>query len=91
MAFSVKHPLTMHTRQWIETIFAAHYKAMCDKHGREVGKQKIILLIDVWKIHVAKSNPDDFLPWIQAKHPEIIVIFVPGGCECSPALATVDH
>ncbi|KAI0358757.1 hypothetical protein OH77DRAFT_1397063 [Trametes cingulata] len=45
--------------------------------------EKAILLIDVWPVHIAKKNPDDFLPWLKATHKNIIVIFVPGGCKAS--------
>ncbi|VDC01763.1 unnamed protein product [Peniophora sp. CBMAI 1063] len=38
--------------------------------------QKLIWLIDVWSVHRSK----EFRDWMQEHHPEIIVLYVPGGC-----------
>lgn len=41
---------------------------------------KSVLLIDIWPVHIAKTSPSDFLNWMQSTHPNIIILFVPGGC-----------
>jgi hypothetical protein len=38
--------------------------------------QVSIWLIDCWSVHKSK----DFLAWMKINHPNIIVLFVPGGC-----------
>lgn len=70
------------TIQWCETIFFPHIQSMKSKHKLPDDVQPILLL-DAWPVHTAKKNPDSFLNWIRQEHPEVIVLFIPGGCVCT--------
>lgn len=67
------------TIDWCNTIFFPHIESMKAKHKLPATAQPILLL-DAWPIHTAKKNPNDFLNWIHREHPEVIVLFIPGGC-----------
>ncbi|PCH39630.1 hypothetical protein WOLCODRAFT_85994, partial [Wolfiporia cocos MD-104 SS10] len=41
---------------------------------------KSILLLDIWPVHIANKDTQDFLLWLKQTHPNIIVIFIPGRC-----------
>ncbi|KAF7799758.1 hypothetical protein EIP86_011000 [Pleurotus ostreatoroseus] len=85
LGFTYAHGDTRHwssrqtTKEWINDILDKYLARMRSKHGLP-DSAKAILLIDVWPVHIADSNPDDFLPWMRRTHPNIIIIFVPGGC-----------
>lgn len=40
----------------------------------------MILLLDVWAIHISKTSDDDFLPWLERTYKFIHPVFIPGGC-----------
>ena len=63
---------------------------MKTKHSlRETDKS--LLILDVWPVHIAKSVPEDFLPWIRTTHPNVIVLFVPGGCKFELSTLLMHH
>ncbi|TFK78105.1 hypothetical protein K466DRAFT_462617, partial [Polyporus arcularius HHB13444] len=64
---------------WITETLRPYYSRMRVKNDLDE-KSYGLLLIDVWPVHIAKSDIEDFLPWIRRTHPEIIIIFVLGGC-----------
>ncbi|KAE9398748.1 hypothetical protein BT96DRAFT_821561, partial [Gymnopus androsaceus JB14] len=64
---------TMHTL--VDTIIAPYF----DQKKEELGlspNQKAIWQIDVWLVHHSK----EFCSWLRENHPNIILIYVPGGC-----------
>ncbi|KAH9855110.1 hypothetical protein C2E23DRAFT_724537 [Lenzites betulinus] len=74
------------TKKWVLEVldpFLARQRAEDPELNTD---SKAILLLDVWPVHIAKSSPDDFLPWMKITHPNIIVIFVPGGCKYCKSL-----
>ncbi|KAI0772980.1 hypothetical protein BD413DRAFT_473705, partial [Trametes elegans] len=66
---------------WIEDIVLPHIARQVANNPELSEDSKALLLIDVWPVHIAKKSPDDFLPWMKRVHKNIIVIFIPGGCE----------
>ncbi|EJD34074.1 hypothetical protein AURDEDRAFT_76493 [Auricularia subglabra TFB-10046 SS5] len=68
------------TKMWVRTTLYDHYVAMCEKHNRVVGRQKLLLFLDCWPVHIAKKDPDDFLPWMRREYPYFLIVFIPGGC-----------
>jgi hypothetical protein len=60
---------------FVDHILAPYFEETKVKLGCPA-HQKSLWTIDVWSVH--RSN--EFLDWMSAKHPTIIVDFVPGGC-----------
>ncbi|EJD32784.1 hypothetical protein AURDEDRAFT_77456 [Auricularia subglabra TFB-10046 SS5] len=50
-------------------------------HNRVVGRQKLLLFLDCWPVHIAKKDSNDFLPWMRREYPYFLIVFIPGGCE----------
>lgn len=47
------------------------------KQQRGLGPQaKAIVNMDVYKVH----NSEEFLTWIKATHPDILLLYIPPGC-----------
>ncbi|EIW57159.1 uncharacterized protein TRAVEDRAFT_125658 [Trametes versicolor FP-101664 SS1] len=69
------------TKKWVLEVLDPFIARQIEEDDELSKDSKAILLIDVWPIHIAKKSLDDFLPWMKATHKNIIVIFVPGGCE----------
>ncbi|KAE9389686.1 hypothetical protein BT96DRAFT_774835, partial [Gymnopus androsaceus JB14] len=62
-------------RTLVDTIIAPYF----DRKKEELGlspNQKAIWQIDVWSVHCSK----EFRSWLRENHPNIILIYVPGGC-----------
>ncbi|KZT20912.1 hypothetical protein NEOLEDRAFT_1026779, partial [Neolentinus lepideus HHB14362 ss-1] len=66
-------------KQWVMEIFDPYIECM-KVHNSLPADAKSLLLIDVLPVHIAKKNPDDFLPWMKQMHLNVIVLFIPGGC-----------
>ncbi|KAJ7101748.1 hypothetical protein C8R44DRAFT_582586, partial [Mycena epipterygia] len=66
------HP-TMH--QLVDDIIAPYFEAT-KIELKLPASQVSIWKIDCWSVHKSK----EFLAWMKLHHPNIIVIFVPGGC-----------
>ncbi|EJD36108.1 hypothetical protein AURDEDRAFT_74619 [Auricularia subglabra TFB-10046 SS5] len=69
------------TKAWVKDILLPYHARVCQENGYPED-EPMILLLDVWPVHIAKSSPDDFLPWLQRTYPWIHPIFIPGGCAC---------
>ncbi|KAI9059118.1 hypothetical protein FKP32DRAFT_1580172, partial [Trametes sanguinea] len=86
LGFKYAHGDTRHwssketTKQWIIEVLIPFLDEQIANDPDLNAESKAILLIDVWPIHIAKKNPDDFLPWMKMTYKNIIVIFIPGGC-----------
>ncbi|KAJ3765026.1 hypothetical protein FB446DRAFT_655811, partial [Lentinula raphanica] len=59
----------------VEDIIAPHFARKREELGLEKDQQAI-WRIDCWSVH----KSEDFLTWMKRAHPEITIIFVPGGC-----------
>jgi hypothetical protein len=68
------------TERWVEEILDPYVERQ-KKKLKLPESQKSLLLLDAWKIHTAKSHEDDFIPWMKRTHPNIILLFIPGGCK----------
>ncbi|KAI0692029.1 hypothetical protein C8T65DRAFT_586915 [Cerioporus squamosus] len=68
------------TKEWVTDTLLPYYAKMRAKNNLDE-KSYRLLLIDIWPVHIAKGDPDDFLPWIRRTYPNIIIVFVPGRCE----------
>ncbi|KAH9840658.1 uncharacterized protein C8Q71DRAFT_675425, partial [Rhodofomes roseus] len=85
LGFRYAHGDTRHwssretTKQWVEEVLDPFFAGEKKRLGL-APESKSLLLIDVWPVHIAKSSPDDFLPWMVKTHSNIVIIFVPGGC-----------
>ncbi|KAI9057076.1 hypothetical protein FKP32DRAFT_1584394 [Trametes sanguinea] len=86
LGFKYAHGDTRHwssketTKKWIVEVLIPFLDEQIKNDPSLNEDSKSILLIDVWPVHIAKKNPDDFLPWMHATYKNIIIIFVPGGC-----------
>ncbi|PCH33286.1 hypothetical protein WOLCODRAFT_60336, partial [Wolfiporia cocos MD-104 SS10] len=67
------------TKEWVRVVLDPYLARMHEKHHLPL-TAKSILLLDVWPVHIANKNSEDFLPWLRWTNPSIITIFVPGGC-----------
>ncbi|KZV73209.1 hypothetical protein PENSPDRAFT_574945 [Peniophora sp. CONT] len=68
------------TKDWIEETYVPYIARKKKKLGLP-DDAKSILLLDVWPVHIANSNDDDFVPWMRKNHPNIIILYIPGGCK----------
>jgi DDE superfamily endonuclease len=59
----------------VNDIIAPYFEAKKIELGL-LSSQKSIYNIDCWSVHKSK----EFLAWMKKHHPNIIVLFVPGGC-----------
>ena len=48
----------------------------CERLGKVVGQQKMIVQWDLYAVHREKA----FLEWVYEKYPFISFVFIPGGC-----------
>lgn len=63
----------------VNNVIAPYFDSKKAELGIRTPKdQSSIWKIDCWSIHKSK----EFLAWMKATHPNIIVIFVPGNCTC---------
>ena len=74
-----KNSISQTVGQWVKEILDPYL----EKQKRKLKlseSQKSLLLLDAWRVHTAKSHEDDFIPWMKRTHPNIILLFIPGGC-----------
>ncbi|KZV94453.1 hypothetical protein EXIGLDRAFT_598259, partial [Exidia glandulosa HHB12029] len=64
---------------WIKTVLLPYHARICQEHGFRA-EEPMVLLLDVWRIHIAKKSDNDFLPWLKRTYPWILPHFIPGGC-----------
>jgi DDE superfamily endonuclease len=62
-------------RQFVNHILAPYFEETKAQLGLPP-TQCLLWTIDVWSVHRSK----EFLDWMRAQHPKILVDFVPGGC-----------
>ncbi|KAJ3005260.1 hypothetical protein NUW54_g4424 [Trametes sanguinea] len=68
------------TKKWIAEVLDPYFDRQREQDEELSDNSKGLLVIDVWPVHIAKSLPDDFLPWMRVSHKNMIIIFIPGGC-----------
>ncbi|KZV94983.1 hypothetical protein EXIGLDRAFT_611197, partial [Exidia glandulosa HHB12029] len=66
-------------KEWVEDVVIPYHSRMCSKYNF-APEERMILLLDVWPVHIAKTLEEDFLPWLKATYPWILPRFIPGGC-----------
>ncbi|EIW56579.1 uncharacterized protein TRAVEDRAFT_107282, partial [Trametes versicolor FP-101664 SS1] len=85
LGFKYAHGDTRHwssretTKEWVLDIVDP-YLAKVKVDNPDITENDHALLIDIWPVHIAQGSSDDFLPWMKRAHPNIIMLFVPGGC-----------
>ncbi|CDO77467.1 hypothetical protein BN946_scf184902.g1 [Trametes cinnabarina] len=58
----------VHSSAWIIKVLILFLDKQIKNDPSLNEDSKAILLIDVWPVHIAKKNPDDFLPWLHATY-----------------------
>lgn len=66
--------------KYVDQIVVKHLKRVVNKHCLDKETYSV-LIIDCWPTHTA-SGAGSFLSWLKKKHPKIIPLFIPAGCEC---------
>lgn len=62
-------------RSLVDDIIAPHFEGKKKELGL-LETQKSIWFIDVWSVH----RSEEFRTWMKKTHPNIIILYVPGGC-----------
>ncbi|QRV72117.1 DDE superfamily endonuclease [Ceratobasidium sp. AG-Ba] len=62
-------------KEWVDECVVPYANRKCQELGR-LPTQKAILILDCWSVH----KGEEFLTWMKASHPLIILVFVPAGC-----------
>ncbi|QRV79944.1 DDE superfamily endonuclease [Ceratobasidium sp. AG-Ba] len=71
-----KHWSTLATmKEWVDECVVPYANRKRQELGR-LPTQKAILILDCWSVH----KGEEFLTWMKASHPLIILVFVPAGC-----------
>ncbi|QRW01169.1 hypothetical protein RhiLY_00166 [Ceratobasidium sp. AG-Ba] len=61
-------------KEWVDECVVPYANRKCQELGR-LPTQKAILILDCWSVH----KGEEFLTWMKASHPLIILVFVPAG------------
>mmetsp|Transcript_15844 Transcript_15844/g.42788 ORF Transcript_15844/g.42788 Transcript_15844/m.42788 type:complete len:212 (-) Transcript_15844:698-1333(-) len=64
------------SKTYIQDIVDPYYRATCEKLGKSVGKQKLVLLVDCWW----GWRDEGFRQFIRLRFPYIQLLFVPARC-----------
>lgn len=65
-------------KEYFKRILWAWLQKMIKGKGLDEKTQKVVVIMDCWSVHRSK----EFLDWIKANFPNIIIIFVPGMWLC---------